>query len=124
MPDMPTLASLAADLVSGATSARKLVEQCLVKIAEPAGEGQRVFLHFDKDAALDAADAMDRLRKAKAAPPPFAGIPVSNKDLFDIKGQGTRAGSRAPEDAAPAEADATVVARQRWAGLSLIGRTT
>src|SRR3982074_3421208 len=123
MPHMPTLASLAADLVSGATSARKLVEQCLVKIADPAGEGQHVFLHVDKDAALDAADAMDRLRKAKAAPSPFAGIPVSIKDLFDIKGQVTRAGSRALEDSAPAEADAPVVARLRRAGFIVIGRT-
>jgi aspartyl-tRNA(Asn)/glutamyl-tRNA(Gln) amidotransferase subunit A len=123
MPNTPTLASLAADLASGATSARKLVEQCLAKIADPAGEGQRVFLHVDKDGALDAADAMDRLRKAKAAPSPFAGIPVSIKDLFDIKGQVTRAGSRALEDSAPAEADATVVARLRRAGFIVIGRT-
>jgi aspartyl-tRNA(Asn)/glutamyl-tRNA(Gln) amidotransferase subunit A len=123
MPDMPTLASLAADLASGATSSRKLVEQCLAKIADPAGEGQRVFLHVDKDAALDAADAMDRLRNAKAAPSPFAGIPVSIKDLFDIKGQVTRAGSRALEDSAPAEADAPVVARLRRAGFIVIGRT-
>ena len=50
---------------------------------------------------------MDRLREAKAAPSPFAGIPVSIKDLFDIKGQVTRAGSRALEDSPPAEADAT-----------------
>lgn len=123
MPNLPTLASLAADLVSGATSSRKLVEQCLANIADPAGEGQRVFLHVDKDAALDAADAMDRLRKAKAAPSLFAGIPVSIKDLFDIKGQVTRAGSRALEDSAPAEADATVVARLRRAGFIVIGRT-
>jgi len=123
MPNTPTLASLAADLASGATSARKLVEQCLAKIADPAGEGRRVFLHVDKAAALDAADAMDRLRKAKAAPSPFAGIPVSIKDLFDIKGQVTRAGSRALEDSAPVEADATVVARLRRAGFIVIGRT-
>jgi aspartyl-tRNA(Asn)/glutamyl-tRNA(Gln) amidotransferase subunit A len=123
MTNKPTLASLAADLDRGATSARKLVEQCLAKIADPAGEGQRVFIHVDRDAALDAADAMDRLRKAKAAPSPFAGIPVSIKDLFDIKGQVTRAGSRALEDSAPAEADATVVARLRRAGFIVIGRT-
>jgi aspartyl-tRNA(Asn)/glutamyl-tRNA(Gln) amidotransferase subunit A len=123
MPNTPTLASLAADLVSGATSARKLVEQCLARIADPAGEGQRVFIHVDKHAALDAADAMDRLRKANAAPSPFAGIPVSIKDLFDIKGQVTRAGSRALEDSPPAEADATVVARLRRAGFIVIGRT-
>jgi aspartyl-tRNA(Asn)/glutamyl-tRNA(Gln) amidotransferase subunit A len=123
MPDKPTLASLAADLASGATSSRRLVEQCLARIADPAGEGQRAFIHVDKDAALDGADAMDRLRKAKAAPSPFAGIPVSIKDLFDIKGQVTRAGSRALEDSAPAEADATVVARLRRAGFVVIGRT-
>ena len=124
MPDHPTLASLAADLESGATCARKLVEECLAKIADPAGEGARTFIHVDKDAALNAADAMDRLRKAHAAPSPFAGIPVSIKDLFDIKGQVTRAGSRAlEEDCTPAEADAPVVARLRRAGFIVVGRT-
>jgi aspartyl-tRNA(Asn)/glutamyl-tRNA(Gln) amidotransferase subunit A len=123
MPNTPTLASLAADLDGGATSARKLVEECLAKIADPAGEGQRAFIHVDKEAALAAADAMDRLRAAKAAPSPFAGIPVSIKDLFDIRGQVTRAGSRALEDSVPAEADATVVARLRRAGFVVIGRT-
>ena len=118
-----TLAALAAELADGRTSARKLVEECLAKIADPAGEGQRAFIHVDKDAALAAADAMDRLRKANAAPSPFAGIPVSIKDLFDIKGQVTRAGSRALDDSAPAEADAPVVARLRRAGLVVIGRT-
>jgi len=124
MPNNPTLASLAADLDSGATSARKLVEECLAKIADPAREGRRAFIHVDKDAALDAADAMDSLRKANAAPSRFAGIPVSIKDLFDIKGQVTRAGSRAlEEDAAPAEQDAPVVARLRREGFIVIGRT-
>jgi aspartyl-tRNA(Asn)/glutamyl-tRNA(Gln) amidotransferase subunit A len=122
MPN-PTLAQLADDLAAGATSARKLVEECLAKIADPAGEGQRAFIHVDKAAAIEAADAMDHLRKANAAPSPFAGIPVSIKDLFDIKGQVTRAGSRALEDSAPAEADAPVVARLRRAGFVVIGRT-
>ncbi len=123
MPN-PTLAKLADDLEAGRTSARKLVEECLAKIADPAGEGRRAFIHVDKDAALDAADAMDSLRKANAAPSRFAGIPVSIKDLFDIKGQVTRAGSRAlEEDAAPAEHDAPVVARLRREGFIVIGRT-
>ena len=122
MPN-PTLAQLAADLASGATSARKLVEECLAKIADPEGEGRRAFIHVDKEAAIEAAVAMDHLRKAQAAPSPFAGIPVSVKDLFDIGGQVTRAGSRALEDSAPAEADAPVVARLRQAGFIVIGRT-
>src|ERR1051325_7024506 len=122
MPN-PTLAALADDLEAGRTTARKLVEECIARIADPAGEGQRAFLHVEKDAALEAADAMDRLRKAHAAPSRFAGIPVSIKDLFDIKGQVTRAGSRALEDSAPAAADAPVVARLRRAGFIVIGRT-
>src|SRR6266436_4950553 len=123
MANLPTLLALADDLEAGRTFARKLVEECLAKIADPEGEGQRAFIHVDKAAALDAADAMDGLRKSKAAPSPFAGIPVSIKDLFDIKGQVTRAGSRALEDSAPADADAPVVARLRRAGFIVIGRT-
>ncbi|WP_018315656.1 amidase [Bradyrhizobium sp. WSM2793] len=123
MPDFPTLAKLAEDLESGRTTARKLVEACIARIADPAGEGQRTFLHVDKDAALAAADAMDGLRKAKAAPSRYAGIPISIKDLFDIKGQVTRAGSRALDDSPPAEQDAATVARLRRAGFVVIGRT-
>jgi aspartyl-tRNA(Asn)/glutamyl-tRNA(Gln) amidotransferase subunit A len=122
MPN-PTLAALADDLEAGRTTARKLVEECIAGIADPSGEGQRTFIHVDEDAALEAADAMDHLRKAHAAPSRFAGIPVSIKDLFDIKGQVTRAGSRALEDSAPAEKDAPVVARLRRAGFVVIGRT-
>ena len=122
MPN-PTLAVLADDLEAGRISARQLVEDCLARIADPAGEGQRTFIRVDREAALEAADAMDRLRKAKAAPSRFAGIPVSIKDLFDIRGQVTRAGSRALEDSAPAERDAPAVARLRRAGMIVIGRT-
>ncbi len=123
MATPPTLATLAADLESGRTTARKLVEDCLARIAEPAGEGDGTFIHVDRDAALAAADAMDGLRRVNAAPSRFAGIPVSIKDLFDIKGQVTRAGSRALDDSAPAEADAPVVARLKRAGFVVIGRT-
>ena len=123
MPNTPTLTSLTDDLENGRTSARKLVDECLVKIADSSGEGARAFLHVDAEAAIEAAEAMDRLREVKAAPSRFAGIPVSIKDLFDIKGQVTRAGSRALDDSAPAEADAPVVARLRRAGFIAIGRT-
>jgi aspartyl-tRNA(Asn)/glutamyl-tRNA(Gln) amidotransferase subunit A len=123
MPNIPTLAALADDLDSGRTSARKLVDACLARIADTSGEGMRAFLHVDAEAAIEAAEAMDRLREVKAAPSPFAGIPVSIKDLFDIKGQVTRAGSRALDDSPPAEADASAVARLRRAGFIVIGRT-
>ena len=123
MPDMPTLTALAADLESGRTNARKLVDECLARIADNSGEGPRAFVHVDVEAAIEAAKAMDRLREVKAAPSPFAGIPIAIKDLFDIKGQVTRAGSRALDDSPPAESDAPVVSRLRQAGFILIGRT-
>ncbi len=119
----PTLAALADDLENGRTSARKLVDDCLARISDPSGEGVRTFIHVDAEAAVEAAEAMDRLRKAKAAPSPFAGSPVSIKSRFDIRGQVTRAGSGGLEDSAPAEADAPVVARLRRAGFIVIGRT-
>ena len=123
MPNTPTLAALANDLEHGRTNARKLVDECLARIADKSGEGPRAFIHVDVEAAIEAAKAMDRLREVKAAPSPYAGIPISIKDLFDIRGQVTRAGSRALEDSALAEADAPVVARLRRAGFILIGRT-
>lgn len=123
MKNAPTLATLADDLASGRTSARKLVDGCLAKIADSAGEGARAFVRIDAEAAIEAAEAMDRLREVKAAPSRFAGIPISIKDLFDIRGQVSRAGSRALDDSAPAEADAPVVARLRRAGFVVIGRT-
>jgi aspartyl-tRNA(Asn)/glutamyl-tRNA(Gln) amidotransferase subunit A len=123
MPNTPTLVGLADDLENGRTNARSLVDECLARIADKSGEGARAFIHVDVEAAIESAKAMDRLREVKAAPSPFAGIPISIKDLFDIKGQVTRAGSRALEDSAPAETDAVVVARLRRAGFILIGRT-
>src|SRR3954470_12990249 len=123
MKNAPTLAALADDLEGGRTSARRLVDDCLAKIADSSGEGARAFIHVDTEAAIEAAEAMDRLREVKAAPSPFAGIPISIKDLFDIKGQVTRAGSRALDDSPPAEADAPAVARLRRAGFVVIGRT-
>src|SRR4051794_6162760 len=86
MPNSPTLATLADDLETGRTSARKLVDECLARIADTSGEGARAFIRVDAEAAIEAAEAMDRLREVKAAPSRYAGIPISIKDLFDIRG--------------------------------------
>ena len=87
MPNTPTLAALADDLASGRTSARKLVDGCLAKIADSSGEGARAFIHVDAEAAIEAAEAMDRLREVKAAPSRFAGIPISIKDCSTSRGR-------------------------------------
>ncbi len=66
---------------------------------------------------------MDLLRSSAAAPSPYAGIPISIKDLFDITGQATRAGSTVLANRPVATQDAASVARLRRAGFVLIGRT-
>jgi len=119
---MPSLAKLKAELARGGTS-RGLVEQCLARIDDPAGEGSRVFLKVNAAGALSAADYYDHLRSQGAAPSPFAGIPVSIKDLFDVAGEVTTAGSIVLRDAAAAARDAPCVGRLRAAGFIPIGRT-
>jgi aspartyl-tRNA(Asn)/glutamyl-tRNA(Gln) amidotransferase subunit A len=100
-----------------------LVEAALVRIADPAGEGARTFVKVYGDSARTAADAQDRLRKAGYIASPLAGLPVSLKDLFDVSGELTLAGSRALDDRPPATCDAPIVSRLRAAGAVLIGRT-
>ena len=55
MTARPTLAQLAADLTAGRTTSRALVEEALSRIADPAGEGSRVFVKVYADAARVAA---------------------------------------------------------------------
>jgi aspartyl-tRNA(Asn)/glutamyl-tRNA(Gln) amidotransferase subunit A len=69
------------------------------------------------------ADAMDNLRRTGRAPSRYAGIPVSLKDLFDIAGEPTPAGSRVLADAPAAAAHAPVVQRMLAAGFVPVGRT-
>ena len=89
---MRTLEQTANALAEGKTTSRALVEECLARIADPAGEGARAFIKTDADWARAMADAMDALRRAGRAPGRYAGIPVALKDLFDIAGQPTPAG--------------------------------
>lgn len=119
----PTLDELARDLASGRTTSRDLVEGCLARIQDKDGEGARAFTAVDADGARHVADAMDKMRAAGASLSPYAGIPVSIKDLFDIAGQVTRAGSVVLNDATAATTDAVAVARLRRAGFVVIGRT-
>ncbi len=118
-----TLDGLAGELRDGKTSSRKLVEQALAKISNPAGEGARAFIKVDAEGALAAADYQDRLRRQNRQPSPFAGIPISVKDLFDLAGEVTTAGSKVLKDAAPALVDAPAIAALKSAGLIVLGRT-
>lgn len=119
----PTLGQLAADLAAGRTTSRQLTEEALARIEDPKGEGKRAFVKVWRTQALAAADASDLQRKAGIVLSPLAGIPVSIKDLCNVAGETTLAGSKALDDAKPAAADAPVVARLRAAGAVIVGST-
>ena len=119
---MRSLRELSENLKLNLTSARDLLEQCFEKIADPLGEGSRAFLSVEHDKARGQADAMDSLLKSGSEPSPYAGIPISVKDLYDVKGEVTGAGSKILSSNAPAEQDAPTIARLRKAGFVFIGR--
>jgi aspartyl-tRNA(Asn)/glutamyl-tRNA(Gln) amidotransferase subunit A len=102
---------------------RDRLETALAKISDPGGEGARVFLSVYPDSARTEADAADRRASEGSRLSPLDGVIVSIKDLFDVAGEPTRAGSRILEDAAPAERDAPVVVRLREAGAVIVGKT-
>ncbi|MBI1777535.1 MAG: amidase [Proteobacteria bacterium] len=120
---MRPILELARDLAQSRTTSRALVEAALARIEDKSGEGGRAFIAVYRDRALAEANASDRLRQHGLVPSPLAGLPVSIKDLLDVKGETTRAGSVVLADAPPATADAPVVARLRAAGAILVGRT-
>jgi aspartyl-tRNA(Asn)/glutamyl-tRNA(Gln) amidotransferase subunit A len=120
---LASVTRLAADLAERRTTSRALTEACLESIGAAGGEGPRAFTRTYAEAARAAADAADRLRGAGVHLSPLAGLPVAVKDLFDVAGEPTLAGSVVLRDAPPATADAEIVARLRRAGAVVVGKT-
>jgi aspartyl-tRNA(Asn)/glutamyl-tRNA(Gln) amidotransferase subunit A len=120
---MWTVTQLARELDTGKTTSRELVEQALARIVDRGGEGSRAFLKVYAESARADADVADRLRRAGVRRSAVDGLPVSLKDLYDVAGEVTRAGSKVLADAAPARVDSTAVARLRAAGAIFVGRT-
>ncbi len=105
-------------------SCRDRLEQALARIADPNGEGARTCLTVYAQNARAAADAADARAARGASLGPLDGSIVSIKDLFDVAGEPTRAGSKIlAEEAAPATADAAVVRRLRAAGAVIVAKT-
>ncbi len=127
MPDpsktLPGVRGSIGELASGRMRARELVEHCLRRIEDSRGQGRATFLEVFAQQARAEADAIDALRASGVVLPAFAGVPISVKDLFDIAGRVTGAGSKVLRSRPPAVRDAAVVARLRAAGLIVIGRT-
>src|SRR5690242_19629908 len=105
-------------------SARERLEASLARIDDPKGEGARACLTVYREQAKAAAEAADARAKAGISLGPLDSTIVSIKDLFDVAGEITRAGSKAlAEEAKPARADAPVVQRLRAAGAIIVAKT-
>ena len=102
-------------ILCGQASAPAELDRAIAAAQSPACAHAFVLTTFD-EARADAGDPARALR-------PLAGLPVSVKDLFDVNGQVTAAGSTVLADAAPAVQDCPAVARLRAAGGALVGRT-
>jgi aspartyl-tRNA(Asn)/glutamyl-tRNA(Gln) amidotransferase subunit A len=96
-----------------------LVQAVLAQARAP--QAAHVFTALLPEQAMAAAQAADLQLQQGAPLPPLAGLPVSVKDLFDIAGRTTMAGSVVRQGAPVASADATAVARLRAAGAAIVG---
>jgi len=103
-------------------SARDRLERSLARIADPDGEGARSFLTLYGD-ARKAADAADHRAREGREVGPLDGAIVSIKDLFDVAGEPTRAGSTVLRNAPSAPRDAPIIERLRQAGAVIVGKT-
>jgi aspartyl-tRNA(Asn)/glutamyl-tRNA(Gln) amidotransferase subunit A len=98
-------------------SSRERLEEALSRIADPKGEGVRACLTVYSDVSRAAADAADARARVGITLGPLDGAILNIKDLFDVAGEPTRAGSRLlADEAKPAMVDAPVVRRLRAAG--------
>ena len=119
---MPTdLTQAAADIAAGRQRAQAALDATQERAASSAN--RHTFIRRFDAPARAAAQAIDLLHAAGAPLPPLAGLAVSVKDLFDVAGFPTSAGSLSLHDAAPAARDCPAVARLRAAGAALVGHT-
>lgn len=120
---MTTLWQASQQLLAGQISPETLTHDALRAIAAESGEGKRVFTKVYSDAARQqAAQASARWQQQ---PPRSAidGLPISIKDLFDVAGEVTTAGSRLLSNASVATANASLVDRLQQAGAAIVGKT-
>ncbi len=112
--------AIAAAVVSGAVSAREVTKAALARI-ETRNGALGAFTDVTAARAFARAEAIDAARARGESLGPLAGAPFAVKNLFDIEGLPTRAGSKINRERAPASRDATLVSRLESAGGVLRG---
>ena len=118
---LTTIDAFGRQLRTGKTSAAEAVEGCLRRIAAD-NPRLNAFILVMADEARRAAKEADEELAAGTDRGPLHGVPISIKDLFDIKGAPTTAASRVREGHVAA-ADAHAITHLRQAGAVLIGKT-
>ncbi len=121
--EMRTLEEIRLDVLEGRTTSVSLTRKALARSSCGNGQGRSVFIKLFHDDAMATAAAVDQLPRSAQALLPLSGIPLSIKDLFDLRGRVTLAGSQARVDAPPARQDALLVRRLRAAGAVITGTT-
>lgn len=104
----------------GQVRARSIVEDALLRI-HSTHTTLNAFTEVTAQRALTEADAVDAAIAGGRDPGPLAGVPYAVKNLFDLAGVVTLAGSKINRDQPPAEEDATCVARLQSAGAICVG---
>jgi 1-carboxybiuret hydrolase len=115
-----TAARIAADVAAGRRRAVDIVSRTLAHVAAR-NPVLNAFSDVTADRALRRAAAIDADVAAGRSVGPLAGVPFAAKNLINVAGLTTRAGSRINRDRPPAEADATVICRLEAAGAVLVG---
>src|SRR3954451_15734502 len=115
-----TATELAGDLRAGAVSAREVMEAHLARIAEANSRVNAIVTLVEREQALEAADAADRVPAERRGL--LHGLPLAIKDLEDTAGMRTTYGSPLFAEHVP-DQDALLVARLRQAGAIIVGKT-
>ncbi|WP_242123468.1 AtzE family amidohydrolase [Sphingobium sp. Sx8-8] len=110
---------IAADVRAGRTSAMAVLDECLARLTAESPPLLAV-TRLLADRARREAAAVDAMMAAGQDPGPLAGVPYGVKDLFDIEGLSTTAGSALYAGAPPAAQDAEAIRRLRAAGAVLV----
>ncbi len=117
---LPDSAALVGGIACGELSAREALDVCIARIGSTDSR-VNAFTGRSYQRAAREADAVDAMRARGEMLPPLAGLPYAVKNLFDIEGEVTLAGSKINRDDQPARADAFLVRRLKTAGAVLVG---
>src|SRR5262245_4508026 len=120
MDPWASASEIATAVASGVTSATAVVEAALKRI-EHRDKALNAFTAPTKERALAKARSLDAARASGKPPGPLAGVPFAVKNLFDVAGLPTLAGSKINRDRPPAQSDSPLIERLEAAGAILVG---